>query len=92
MQEANIVSETTWAIEAKFHVEPPWDKGRKFIRIVQVICCCSVVLLTSGGGAFSTDFTTNLSSQCKAFSRALKIEKLKAPLFPGPVGPVTTND
>ena len=25
------------------------------------------------------DFTTNLARQCRAFSRALKIEKLKAP-------------
>ena len=36
-----------------------------------------------GGGAFSRDFTINLSPQCRAFSRALKTEKLKAPLFPG---------
>ena len=45
-----------------------------------------------GGGAFSMDFTINLSPQCRAFSRALKTEKLKAPLFPGPVRAVTTND
>ena len=31
----------------------------------------------------------NLSPQCNAFSRALKIKKLKAPLFPVPG---TTND
>ena len=31
--------------------------------------------------AFSRGF---LARQCRAFSRALKIEKLKAPLFPGP--------
>ena len=37
--------------------------------------------------AFSGDFTTNLARQCRAFSRALKIEKLKAPLFRGPRGP-----
>ena len=37
-------------------------------------------------GAFSGDFTTNLAWQCRAFSRALKIEKLKAPLFRGPKG------
>ena len=43
-----------------------------------------------GAGAFSRDFTINLSPQCRAFSRALKSEKLKAPLFPGPVG--ATND
>ena len=45
-----------------------------------------------GTGAFSRDFTINLSPQCRAFSRALKTEKLKAPLFPGPVGAGTTND
>ena len=46
----------------------------------------------SGGGArpFCRDFTINLSPQCRAFSRALKTEKLKAPLFP--VGAGTTND
>ena len=42
--------------------------------------------------AFSGDFTTNLSRQCRAFSRALKIEKLKAPLFRGPEGAEATND
>ena len=26
---SNISSETTGPIEAKFHVEPPWDGGRK---------------------------------------------------------------
>ena len=45
-----------------------------------------------GAGAFSRDFTVNLSPQFRAFSRALKTEKLKAPLFPGPVGAATTND
>ena len=38
------------------------------------------------GGAFSRDFTTNLTPQCRAFSRALNIEKLKSPLFPGHEG------
>ena len=49
----------------------------------------SVVHIASlrGAGAFSRDFTTDLNSQCMAFSRALKTEKLNAPLFPGPVGP-----
>ena len=45
-----------------------------------------------GAGAFSGDFTTNLARQCRAFSRALKIEKLKAPLFRGPKGAGATND
>ena len=29
-------SETTGPIEAKFHVEPPWDRERKLVRGVQV--------------------------------------------------------
>ena len=45
---ANIFSETTGPIEAKFHMQPPWDRGRKFIQMVQVICCSSL-LSTSGG-------------------------------------------
>ena len=43
-------------------------------------------------GAFSGDFTTNLARQCRAFSGALKIEKLKAPLIRGPEGAGATND
>ena len=79
----NIFSETTGPTEAKFHVQPLWDKGRKFIQMVQVIC--SSLLSTSvGQGTFSKDFTINLSPQCRALSKPLKTEKLKAPLFPGP--------
>ena len=51
-----------------------------------------LILTASGAGAFSRDFTTNLARQCRAFSRALKIEKLKAPLFRGPKGAGATND
>ena len=43
-------------------------------------------------GAFSRDFTTKLARQCRAFSRALKTEKLKAPLFRGPEGARASND
>ena len=88
------VSETIGPLEAKFHVEPPCDRGRKFIQMVQVICCSSLLSTSGGGGAgaCSRDFTINLSPQCTAFSRALKTEKLKAPLFPGPVEAGTTND
>ena len=50
---SNIFSETTVPIEAKFHVELPWDRGRKFIQMVQVICCSSL-LSTSGGGGGGT--------------------------------------
>ena len=47
-----------------------------------------LILSVPGAGAFSGDFTTNLARQC----RALKIEKLKAPLFRGPEGAGATND
>ena len=39
-----------------------------------------------GLGTFSRDFTTSLATQCIAFSRTLKIEKLNAPLFDRPEG------
>ena len=43
-------------------------------------------------GALSGDFTINLARQCRVFSSALKIEKLKAPLFRGPEGTGASND
>ena len=42
--------------------------------------------------AFSRDFTTIFAPECRAFSGALEIEKLKAPLIPGPKGAGDTND
>ena len=42
--------------------------------------------------AFSRDFITSLTPQCRAFSMALKIEEIKAPLNPGPRGTGDTND
>ena len=51
-----------------------------------------IILRPRGAGALSRDFTTNLVRQCRAFSGALKIGKLKAPLFPGPKGAVDSND
>ena len=41
---------------------------------------------------FSRDFTIIFAPDCRAFSGALKIEKLKAPLITGPKGAVDTND
>ena len=51
-----------------------------------------IIVSPREGGAFSRDFTTILAPECRAFSGALKIEKLKAPLIPGPKGAVDTND
>ena len=45
-----------------------------------------------GARAFSRDFTAHLARQCQAVSRALKIKKLKAPIFPGLKGAGDTND
>ena len=88
-----IVSETTVPTEAKFHVEPQWDRGGKFIQRIPVICCFSFEYCQPlGAGAFRGAFTTNVVPQCRAFSRALEIEKLKAPLFRGPEGAGDTND
>ena len=51
-----------------------------------------LILSAPGAGAFSGGFTTNFARECRAFSRALKIEKLKAPLFRGPEGTGASND
>ena len=55
--------------------------------MIQVICCSSVLSTPGRARAFSRDFTTILAPECRAFSGVLKIEKLKAPLFPAPRGP-----
>ena len=61
--------------------------------MIQVSCCFLFLFChPKEAGAFSGDFTTNLARQCSAFSRALKIEKLKAPLFRGLEGAGATND
>ena len=51
-----------------------------------------VIVSPWGAGAFSRGCTKTLARQCRAFSRALKIEKLEAPLFPGPGGAGDAND
>ena len=60
--------------------------------MIRVICCSSLLSVPGRAGAFSRDFATSLAPECRAFSGALKIEKLKAPLIPGPEGAVDTND
>ena len=51
-----------------------------------------VIVSPWGAGAFSRALTKTLARQCRSFSRVLKIEKLKAPLFPGPGGAGDAND
>ena len=60
--------------------------------MIQVICCSSVSSVPGRAGAYSRDFTTSLAPEGRAFSGALKMEKLKAPLILGPEGAVDTND
>ena len=60
--------------------------------MIQVICCSLLLSVPGRAGAFSRVFTTSLAPECRAFSGALKIEKLKAPLIPGPEGAVDTDD
>ena len=40
-----------------------------------------IIVRLRGAGAFSRDFTTNMTPQCRAFSRTLKTEKFKASLL-----------
>ena len=55
-----IFSETTGPTDAKFHVEPLWDRGGKFIQIIPVIYCSSFEYCQPlGAGAFRRVFTTN---------------------------------
>ena len=56
--------------------------------MIQIFWCSSLLSVSGRAGAFSRDFTTSLAPECRAFSGALKIEKLKAPLIPGPEGAV----
>ena len=74
-----------------------WDHHRIGEKIYsndsgQLVFFILILSAPRGAGSFSGDFTTNLARQCRAFSRALKIEKLKAPLFRGPEGAGATND
>ena len=73
-------------------VGPPRDREKIYSNDSGQLLFFILILSAPGAGAFSGDFTTNLSRQCRAFSRALKIGKLKAPLFRGPEGAGATND
>ena len=72
---------TTGSIEAKVSMEPPRAYSNNSGHLLIFI-----IVPPWGAGALSRDFTTKLVPQCRAFSGALKIGKLKAPLFPVPRG------
>ena len=61
-------------------------KDGRPIKMIKAICCYSLLSTPGARGSSSWDFATNLTPQCRAFSRALNIEKLKPPLFPAPRG------
>ena len=75
-------TKTTWPSEAKFHVALPGDR-RKYGTCMKFDLghLLLFIIIIPWAGIFSRDCTTNLSPQCSDFSRALKIEKLKAPLL-----------
>ena len=82
----HFFSETTGPMKPKFM----WNHdrmGEERIQMIQVVCCSSLLSAPGRAGAFSRDFTTILAPECRDFNGALKIEKLKAPLIPGPKGP-----
>ena len=60
--------------------------------MIQFICCSSLLSAPGRAGLLAAILPTILAPECRAFSGALKIEKLKAPLIPGPKGAVDTND
>ena len=57
--------------------------------MIQVIVCSEFKYCQ---WAFSRAFTTKVAPQCGAFSMALKIEKIKAPLLRSPKGAGDTKD
>ena len=73
-------------------MESQKDRRGKLIQMIQFICCSLLLSVPGRAGAFSGDFTTSLAPECRAYRGALKIEKLKATLIPGPEGAVDTND
>ena len=80
--------EFTEPTEDKVHVGQPRDREKIYSNDSGQLLFFILIL----SGTFSGDFTTNLARQYGAFSRALKIEKLKPPLFRGPKGAGATND
>ena len=61
--------------EAKFHVEPRWDGGRKVIQMIPVICCSSFEYCQPlGAGAFRRAFTTNVAPQAGLLAGLWKLK------------------
>ena len=88
----NFFSETTGPMKPNFMWNQKKDRQGKLIHLIQVICCSSLLSAPGRAGAFSWDLSTILAPESLAFSGALKIKKLKAPLILGPERAVDTND
>ena len=85
-----IFAETIGPIEAKFHVEPQSDRGRKFIQMIPVICCSSFEYCQPlRAGAFRMAFTTNVAPQCSAglLAGLWKLKRQKPRYSEAPRGP-----
>ena len=64
--------EITETNEDKVHVGPPRDRGENLFKLFRSVVVLYFNFVSPRGAG---DFSTNLARQCRAFSRALKIEK-----------------
>ena len=91
-------SETTGPTEAKEIVAPPSGRKKRWKAYSNDLGHLLLFIIVNPGGGgggqgqLAEISSTNLAPQFRAFSRALKMEKLNAPLFPGPEGAGDTND
>ena len=85
--------EITEPIEDKVHVGPPRDRGENLFKSFgSVVVFYFNFVSPRRRGLLAGILHVPQIWQCRAFSRALKIEKLKAPLFRGPEGAGAIND
>ena len=66
--------------------------SKDYLNSLSHLSSLLIIVSPLRAGAFSWDFTKKFALQGGAFTRALKFEKLQAPLFLGPSGTVDTND
>ena len=84
--------EITEPTEDKVHAGPPRDRGEDLFKRFRSVVLYFNFVSPRGRGLLAGILPQILPRQCRAFSRALKNEKLKAPLFRGPEGAGATND
>ena len=62
-------------LKTKFTWDHHWIEEKIYSNVSGQLLFFTLILSAPGAGAFSGYFTTNLARQCRAYSRALKIEK-----------------